>query len=147
MTHLSPSNESAMSLFNRAITQKSNDLSFIMLNLIRFKPELDYSPTDLNEGEQARCPASAFSLYIEKTRPFLEQSGGELLLVADAGSFFVGPQAEQWDKVMLVRQKSAQDFFAFAQNPDYQRVLAHRLASIDDSRLLPLFDCDVSWRP
>ena len=54
------------------------------------------------------------------------------------GDFFVGPSDESWDHVLLVRQASLDDFFAFASNPVYLEGLGHRTAALADSRLLPI---------
>jgi len=42
-----------------------------------------------------------------------------------------------WDLVMVIKQKSLNDFLAFATNPDYLKVIGHREAALEDSRLLP----------
>ena len=41
---------------------------------------------------------------------------------------------------MLVRQVSAASFLAFASNPEYLAGIGHRLAALEDSRLLPLIE-------
>ena len=43
---------------------------------------------------------------------------------------------------MLVRQRSVQNFMAFASNPEYMRGMGHRTAALEDSRLLPLVAFD-----
>lgn len=39
---------------------------------------------------------------------------------------------------MMIRQNSVQDFLAFASNPEYLKIIGHRTAALEDSRLLPL---------
>ncbi|WP_449256165.1 hypothetical protein [Bosea sp. (in: a-proteobacteria)] len=73
--------------------------------------------------------------YLE---PRWEASGGSLLFLAEGGPLLIGPETGRWDRVMLVRQKSVQDFIAFASNRDYLAGLGHRIAAVADSRLLPL---------
>ena len=41
---------------------------------------------------------------------------------------------------MLIRQNSLQDFISFSSNEEYQIVLGHRTAALEDSRLLPLVE-------
>jgi hypothetical protein len=72
--------------------------------------------------------------------PLLQSSGGSLVFLGDGGHFFIGPADERWDLVMLVRQASIEDFFAFAHNEAYLVGVGHRTAALLDSRLLPLED-------
>ena len=39
---------------------------------------------------------------------------------------------------MLVQQTSLQEFFAFASNEAYLAGMGHRIAAVEDSRLLPV---------
>jgi hypothetical protein len=41
-----------------------------------------------------------------------------------------------------VRQKSVEEFMAFASNEDYLAGIGHRLAALEDSRLLPIEEDD-----
>jgi hypothetical protein len=68
----------------------------------------------------------------------LEESGGELLFLGNGGAFLIGPADERWDMALLVRQSSPQSFVAFNSNAGYLAGLGHRLAALEDSRLLPL---------
>ena len=71
--------------------------------------------------------------------PYLIASGGKLLFLGEGGTFFIGPQAERWDRVMLVRQRSVGALMAFATNEAYLAGIGHRTAALD-SRLLPLVE-------
>lgn len=62
-------------------------------------------------------------------------------MLGEGGSFFIGPEDEQWDVIMLVRQRSVEQFFSFASNPDYLAGMGHRTAAVVDSRLLPVVEC------
>jgi len=109
-----------------------------MLNLLCFKEIADYSAVpELTPGTPI-TGKDAFRKYIEHTNPFLKESGGELLFYGDAGKLLIGPRDERWDFVMLVRQKSLQDFLAFSSNKEYLAGLGHRTAALEDSRLLPI---------
>jgi hypothetical protein len=132
-TYLEPTQESGREFFTRGISG-----SVVMLNLMRFRSVADYSanpslaPTSPISGE------AAYRLYMEHTLPFLEASGGEVLFYGKGGPFLVGPNNERWDAAMLVRQSSVASFLAFASNQDYLSGIGHRLAALEDSRLLPL---------
>jgi hypothetical protein len=109
-----------------------------MLNLLRFREEADYSANpELMPGEPI-SGAEAYQKYIDHTLPFLRESCGDLGFIGQGGKYLIGPQDEQWDLVLLVRQKSLTDFMAFSSNKEYLEGFGHRTAALEDSRLLPL---------
>lgn len=132
-TYLEPTEQAAQALFTSGIEGE-----VVMLNLLRFRKIADYSNHPELAPEEAISGQQAYQKYMEFTTPFLEQSGGELLFSGQAGAFFIGPEDQRWDFVILVKQKSLADFMAFASNADYQAGLGHRTAALEDSRLLPI---------
>ncbi|MGD9489351.1 MAG: DUF1330 domain-containing protein [Calditrichaceae bacterium] len=132
---LEPTQESGAELFSRNISGK-----VVMLNLLRLRDIADYSATPELAADQPISGREAFQKYIEHTLPFLKESGGELVLLGDGGRFFIGPQDEQWDIVMLVKQNSLASFMEFASNKEYLAGMGHRTAAVIDSRLLPIVE-------
>lgn len=114
----------------------------VMLNLLRFRARADYSHAPELEPVGGVSGEEAYRLYKDGIEPLLVASGGELLFSGSAGGFLIGPMDEAWDHVMLVRQASAQDFLAFASDPEAQRVTQHRTAALANSRLLPIWQVD-----
>lgn len=112
-----------------------------MLNLLRFKETADYSESPELAPENPISGREAFQKYIDYTIPFLKESGGEISLLGNGGPFFIGPEDEHWDVVMLVKQSSLTSFMAFAENSGYLAGIGHRTAAISDSRLLPIVEC------
>lgn len=110
----------------------------VMLNLLRFRDIADYSAHSELAPETPISGAEAYDRYIAHTLPHLTASGGEVLFLGMGGPFLIGPETEYWDRAILVRQRSAQTFVAFATDDAYRAGLAHRTAAIADSRLLPL---------
>lgn len=133
--YLEPTQESGREFFMRGLSG-----SVVMLNLLRFREVADYAqspelaPAIPISGEQA------YRRYMEHTEPFLRQSGGEVLFFGKGGPFLIGPREERWDAAMLVRQESVASFMAFASNPDYLAGMGHRVAALEDSRLLPIVE-------
>jgi len=121
----------------RAFFMRGIEGSFTMLNLLRFREIADYSQTPGLAPESPISGEAAFQKYIEHTLPFLQASGGDLLLIGDGGHFLIGPETERWDKVMLVHQASVDSFMAFNVHQDYLAGIGHRTAAIEDARLLP----------
>lgn len=131
--YLNPTDKSAQQLFSKPIKGE-----VIMLNLLLFKDVADYSSFSDIAPHSPITGKEAFQIYIDQTLPFLEKSGGEVMLLGKSEHFFIGPMEEKWDLVMLVKQQSLESFLSFASNPQYQTVLGHRDAAIADSRLLPI---------
>jgi uncharacterized protein (DUF1330 family) len=109
-----------------------------MLNLLRLREVADYSAHPELAPARPISGAEAYDRYIAHTMPYLEASGGALMFLGEGGPFLIGPEGERWDRAMLVRQKSAESFTAFASDKAYLAGLGHRTAAVEDSRLQPL---------
>ena len=132
-TYLDPTQEAGREFFTRGIAG-----SVVMLNLMRFRRIADYSAHPALAPAQPISGEAAYRRYVEHTLPFLRASGGEVLFYGKGGPFLIGPTGERWDAAMLVRQSSVASFLAFASNREYLVGMGHRVAALEDSRLLPL---------
>ena len=130
-----PSQESGAALFSRNISGE-----VVMLNLLRFRAVADYTANPELMPSKPISGREAYQKYIDHTLPLLKESGGDLVFLGEGGKYLIGPQEEQWDLVMLVRQRSLSDFMAFASNQEYLAGIGHRTAALDNSRLLPLVE-------
>lgn len=131
--HLDPSDENVQALLARRL-----DGPVVMLNLLRYRPVADYGDhAELDPGSPISGEA-AYRRYMDATLPHLEASGGSVRFLGQGGAWFIGPTDERWDAALLVAQDSLESFFAFASNPAYLVGLGHRVAALEDSRLLPL---------
>lgn len=137
--YLEPTQESGRAFFMRGIAGK-----VVMLNLLRFRPVADYATAPQLAPEEPISGEAAYRLYMRHTMPHLENSGGRLLFYGRGGPFLIGPQDERWDAAMLVEQSSPAAFMAFASNADYLAGIGHRIAALEDSRLLPLEETNWS---
>jgi hypothetical protein len=133
--YLEPTPESG-----RAFVTRHIEGPVVMLNLLRFREFADYSASPHLAPRAPITGAAAYQLYMDHTLPHLRKSGGELIFFGTGGPFLIGPPGERWDAAMLVRQRSVRDFLAFASNQDYLAGIGHRLAALEDSRLLPLVE-------
>jgi len=132
-TYLYPSYEAG-----RNLALKNIQGPIVNLNLIRLRKIADYTNFPEIAPIKEISGYEAFMNYIQLAKPYVEESGGELLFVGQGERFLIGPDQEQWDICMLIKQKSVSDFFSFEQNPAYMKIIGHRIAGISDSRLLPL---------
>ncbi|MDQ0393425.1 DUF1330 domain-containing protein [Labrys monachus] len=135
LRHLEPSRK-AGGLF----MQRGLEGIVTMLNLLRFREVADYTDHPELAPVSPISGAQAFDRYIRHTLPYLRESGGDVLFLGSGGPFLIGPESERWDKAMLVRQKSVSSFLAFASHGPYLAGLGHRMAALEDSRLLPLVE-------
>ena len=133
ITYLEPTQESGRTFIKRQMQG-----NVVMLNLLRFREIADYSATPELAPATPISGADAFQRYIDHTLPYLRETAGELVFLGAGGAFLIGPEAERWDMVMLVRQQSAESFLAFASHQAYLAGIGHRTAAVIDSRLLPL---------
>jgi hypothetical protein len=137
-TYLDPTQEQGRAFFTRNTVG-----SVVMLNLLRFRSIADYSAAPALMPDSPISGENAYRLYMDHTLPFLKASGGEVLFYGRGGGFLIGPANERWDAAMLVRQASVSSFLAFASNREYLVGMAHRVAALEDSRLLPLIDAQA----
>lgn len=122
----------------RAFVIRNIEGAVVMLNLLRFRSDADYSASPELAPTTPISGKEAFQRYIEHTLPYLHDTGGELIFLGAGGRFLIGPADESWDAAMLVRQHSVESFLAFASHPAYLAGVGHRSAALKDSRLLPL---------
>jgi hypothetical protein len=137
--YLEPTQENGRALFARNISG-----SVVMLNLLRFRAVADYSATPHLAPFAPISGAAAYRVYVDHTLPHLTKSGGAMTFLGRGGNFLIGPSDERWDAAMLIRQISVAAFMAFASNPEYMSGIGHRLAALEDSRLLPLVEGGVA---
>lgn len=121
-TYLNPTQESGRGFIQRGIQGQ-----VVMLNLLRFREYADYTATPDLAPTSPISGEAAFQLYIEHTLPHLKKSGGDIIFLGKGGPFLIGPESERWDFVMLIQQNSAEDFLAFASNPEYLKIIGTEL--------------------
>ena len=109
-----------------------------MLNLLRYRPIADYSTTPELAPSAPITGEAAYRRYMDHTTPHLARSGGKVLFFGSSSEFLIGPSTERWDAVMLVQQESAEAFLSFVSNSEYMTGIGHRVAALEDSRLLPV---------
>jgi uncharacterized protein (DUF1330 family) len=137
--YFEPTDDAARAFFSRPPSGP-----IVMLNLLRFRDWANYSANPELAPAAAITGEAAYRQYMEHTLPHLERSGGAVLFYGGGGHFLIGPSAERWDAAMLVRQASVSSFRAFATNKAYAAGLGHRVAALEDSRLLPLVETPLA---
>jgi uncharacterized protein (DUF1330 family) len=114
----------------------------VMLNLLRFRAVADYSASPALAPSAPITGAEAYERYMAHSGPYLARAGSEILFLGEGGEYLIGPPDERWDLVLLVRHRGAASLHSFAANEGYLEGLGHRLAALEDSRLLPIIQGD-----
>ena len=131
--YLEPTKKSAEALEKRKLEGE-----VVMLNLLKFRDVADYSEHPQLAPDDIVSGARAYKKYMAHSGPILARRGGEVIFLGEAGQYLVGPDEESWDLAMLVRYPSQQVFAEFTQDPEYLAGFGHRIAALEDSRLLPM---------
>lgn len=133
--YLEVTQEAGAAFFSQAI-----EGPVVMLNLLRFREVADYSAWPELAPDEPITGRQAYERYMAHTGPFLQERGGELLFMGRGGAYLIGPADDHWDLVLLVRHRSLEDFMAFASDKKYLAGIGHRMAALEDSRLLPIIE-------
>ncbi len=106
-----------------------SDQPVVMLNLLRFKDRAD----GIDEGVSG---LEAYQRYAEAVAPFLQSVAGRVLLSVQAHETVIGPDAREWDMVLMVEYPSRRKFLEMSMDPEYLKIHEHRAAGLADSRLV-----------
>ena len=120
-----------------AVQALPSDRPVVMLNLLRFRSEADYSGAPDLAPDEPISGQDAYGLYGAAALPHLVEAGAEIVYHGSASDTVIGPQGEHWDQVVLVRYPNPAAFIAMVTAPEYQKLSGHRTAALADSRLVP----------
>lgn len=112
------------------------DQPVMMLNLIRLNESANYENGRTATGEQA------YASYGQESGPIFRKVGGEIIWRGRPESILIGPLQEHWDIAFIARYPTAGAFLAMVTDPDYQAVVYHRQAAVQDSRLIRMGEAD-----
>lgn len=120
----------------RALRDAGPDGPVVMLNLLKFRERANYP------SGSPHPPCSGAEAYLRYQTAFVEAVGdvshAEIVWEGRIDTTFVGDAAQDWDKCMMVRYPSRQDFLAMMANADYRDALVHRYAGLERTVLLQM---------
>ncbi len=105
-----------------------------MLNLIKLRYKAVYE-----DGRDA-TGAEAYKEYGAGSGPIFQSVGGEIVWRGRPDLVFIGPETEKWHIAFIARYPDAKAFLSMVMNPDYQAIVHHRQAAVEDSRLIRMAD-------
>ena len=106
------------------------DTPILMLNLIRLRDNAEYEDGEVCSG------AEAYRRYGEHSGPIFRKLGGEIIWRGHQECMLTGPDDKLWHIAFVARYPTANAFLAMVTDPDYQAIVHHRTAAVEDSRLI-----------
>lgn len=113
------------------------DTPIMMLNLIALNDVATYKDRRDASG------AEAYKDYSEASGPIFTSVGGEIIWRGQPESVLIGPSSEKWDIAFIAQYPNAAAFLKMVTNPDYQAIVYHRQAAVQDSRLIRMGETSV----
>jgi hypothetical protein len=111
-------------------------LRVVMLNLLKFRGRANYP------AGSPHAPCSGTEAYRRYQTAFVETVGdvsrAELVWKGQVDMPFIGDAAQDWDKCLLARYPSRQNFLSMMANAAYRGALVHRYAGLERTTLLQM---------
>jgi len=114
--------------------EQASHKPIVMVNLLRFRQVADYSGTGIEDEPVGG--KEAYDRYGRAVIKLLWREGGQILWSGNVRTSFIAPSYERWDRAVLVYYPSRAAFLRMVGSEEYQRVVGHRMAALEDSRLL-----------
>jgi uncharacterized protein (DUF1330 family) len=116
-----PAMARAMAFFGGA-----EDGPFVMVNLLKFKPQAEYE----DGSDPGLTGAEAYARYGEQVRKLVEGLGGRVRYSGAVTGLLLGEVEELWDMVALAEYPSLAAFRAMALSPEMHAIEHHRKAGL-----------------
>ncbi|MBU6329115.1 MAG: DUF1330 domain-containing protein [Acidobacteria bacterium] len=113
----------------KALFAAPDDGPVVMVNLLRY--------LDTASDGSGRTGREAYNDYSAAVLPMVASRGGAIVYFGTAAPSVIGPEAEQWNDVVLVMYPSRAAFIDMTTSEEYVAVMGHRTAALADSRLIP----------
>jgi uncharacterized protein (DUF1330 family) len=121
LNQVMPSMEKAAGFFGAP-----EDGPFVMVNLLKFKPQAEYA-----DGADAHLTgAQAYARYGEEVRKLVEALGGKVRYSGGVTGLLLGEVEELWDAVALAEYPSLAAFREMAMSPAMHAIEHHRRAGL-----------------
>ena len=120
-----------------AMMKLPDDGPIHMLNLLKLRVRAAYE-----DGREA-TGAEAYRAYGKESGPIFQRVGGKIIWSGDPKIVLIGPEEESWDLAFIAAYPNATAFGEMVKDPDYQKVVKHRQAAVEDSRLIRMTPRDT----
>ncbi|KTD15868.1 DUF1330 domain-containing protein [Legionella israelensis] len=105
----------------------------IVLTLLQYRVEADYS----EHPEQSPCSGrEAYGRFIQLVYPMAVKLNAKVVFRAPVLHHLIAPKEERWDDFSIVEWPTVSRFKELLTSEDYQSITFHRLAALENSRVL-----------
>ncbi len=98
----------------KKLAKNPNEEPFVMLNLLKFKPD---------------GGAESYARYARESTRFVEGVGGKIVYLGKPLELLNGQ--EEWDVVLLVQYPSRKAFLKMANDPEYLKIHVYREEALE----------------
>ena len=105
----------------------------VMINLLRYRDRAVYPPGTETEPRTGR---QAWEEYSRHVLPIFTKIGARPIFQAETGVSLLGPKEATWDEILLVEYPSRGAIEGMIASPEYQSAMIHRIAALEDARLI-----------
>lgn len=103
-----------------------DDGPFVMINLLKFKPQAEYA-----DGSDSHLSgADAYNRYGVEVSKLVHALGGRVRYSGKVTGLLLGAVDDLWDAVALAEYPSLQAFQQMATSPEYHAIEHHRTAGL-----------------
>lgn len=107
----------------------------VMLNMLKFRDDADYG-----DNETKMTGREAYDVYRAGASKLVAKVNGNRVWIGNVKTEIIAPEGEEWDEVFLVRYPSIEAFIGMVSSEAYQKVVIHRTAALEDSRLIAMVE-------
>jgi uncharacterized protein (DUF1330 family) len=119
----------------QALMEKGPVGPIVMVNLLKFRAHAAYE-ADKPEANENLTGRQAYERYAQEVQKHLAAVGGRIVWQGPQALVMIGPEDQKWDVVACVRYPSREAFLKMAMSPDYNTIVYHRDAGLEDTALL-----------
>jgi uncharacterized protein (DUF1330 family) len=118
--HIDPTDKQLTGFIDAATERQG---AVVMINLLAFN----------DEGGQP-----SYELYAAEVLPHLERVGARIIYAGHPSEVLIGGEEHPWwDAIAVVEYPSRAKFIEMVNDPEYQKIAAHRTAALATSELIP----------
>ncbi len=110
-----------------------DDQPIVMINLLKYRERAQYPE---GNAEPACSGREAYRRYQAQVVPMIKAVGAKTIWMGSVHSALIAPEGEAWEDAFLVQYPSKTSFVQMIMSPEYQKVVLHRMAALEDSRLI-----------
>lgn len=110
------------------------DTPVTMLNLLKYSEVANYP--DNFEAQPCSGKHAYTRRYLQRSKAHLSNVGATILFEGSVCTNLINPETEKWDSVIIVTYPSIEVFVQMGASAEYEELLIHRAAGLEDSRLI-----------